>query len=179
MQNGQIHLDETPLAIVTYPLESLISAEYNPRQLTVAQYDDLMESIKRFGFVDPVIINKHPERENIVIGGHQRLRIAKALGISDIPCVEVELGIEEEKELNVRLNKNTGGWDWDALANEFSIGNLTKWGFTERELEINWDDMVPLELSGEFDPSKPHQIHKCPKCGFKFSGDPTDEGEDT
>jgi len=41
-----------------------------------------------------------------------------------VPCVEVDLTPEKEKELNVRLNKNTGQWDWDALANHFDVGEL-------------------------------------------------------
>ena len=63
--------------IKQHNINDLIFAEYNPRQLTKEQYKNLKDSIKRFGLVDPVIINKNKERKNIVIGGHQRLKIAK------------------------------------------------------------------------------------------------------
>ena len=127
------------LQTVYYPTEKLIFAEYNPRQLTKDQYKALRDSIERFGLVDPIIVNKHKDRKNIVVGGHQRIRIAQDLGIKDIPCVEVELDADREKELNVRLNRNTGEWDWDALANCFDVGELTEWGFTEDELQF-WVD---------------------------------------
>ena len=127
------------LQTVYYPTEKLIFAEYNPRQLTKDQYKALRDSIERFGLVDPIIVNKHKDRKNIVVGGHQRIRIAQDLGIKDIPCVEVELDADREKELNVRLNRNTGEWDWDALANCFDVGELTEWGFTDDELQF-WAD---------------------------------------
>jgi len=111
-------------------------AEYNPRQLTKDQHSQLKDSIKRFGLVDPLIVNKNKERKNILVGGHQRLRIAKELGINKIPCVEVDLNIDQEKELNIRLNKNVGEWNYDSLANYFDVGELMDWGFTDDELQF-------------------------------------------
>ena len=74
-----------------YRSSELIMAEYNPRQLSKDQYAQLKDSIVRFGIVDPLIVNVNPKRKNILIGGHQRLRIAKKLGYDNIPCVEVDL----------------------------------------------------------------------------------------
>jgi len=111
-------------------------AEYNPRQLTKDQYSQLKDSIKRFGLVDPLIVNKNKERKNILVGGHQRFKIAKEMGIDEIPCVEVDLTLDAEKELNIRLNKNVGEWDYDALANYFDVGELTDWGFSNDELQF-------------------------------------------
>jgi DNA modification methylase len=90
--------------------------------------------------VDPLIVNTHKERKNVLIGGHQRLKIATMLGLKEIPCVEVELNPAKEKELNIRLNKNVGEWDWDALANYFDVGELTEWGFTDDELQFYEDE---------------------------------------
>jgi len=75
-----------------------------------------------------------------LVGGHQRLKIAQELNIKEIPCVEVELNPDQEKELNIRLNKNSGEWDYDALANYFDVGELTEWGFTDDELQFYEDD---------------------------------------
>ena len=119
-----------------YKPNKIIMAEYNPRQLTKDQHSQLKDSIKRFGLVDPLIINKNKDRENILVGGHQRLRIAKELGIKTIPCVEVDLPLDQEKELNIRLNKNVGEWDYDSLANYFDASELTDWGFTDDELQF-------------------------------------------
>jgi DNA modification methylase len=122
------------MKIINKNIDDLIAAEYNPRQLTKEQYKHISDSIKRFGIVDPIIINKNKDRKNIIIGGHQRVKVAKYLKINDIPCVEVDLSLDKERELNVRLNKNTGEWDYDILADLFDMENLIEWGFTEDEL---------------------------------------------
>ncbi len=57
----------------------------------------------------------------------------------DIPCVVLDINKEEEKELNIRLNKNTGSFDIDILANQFEIVDLLKWGFKDVELGMNID----------------------------------------
>lgn len=137
MKNGNLN-------IVDYKTFDLIFAEYNPRELTEDQHQDLKDSISRFGFVDPLIVNTNKDRKNILVGGHQRLKIAKELGYKKVPCVEVDLTPEKEKELNVRLNKNTGQWDWDALANQFEVGDLLEWGFNEEELQFE----SSLEVQG-------------------------------
>ena len=113
-------------------------ATYNPRQISTKQYNDLKASIKKFGLVDPVIVNK----DNTVIGGHQRLKICKELKYIEIDCVVLDLSKEEERELNIRLNKNTGDFDMDILANEFDIDELTDWGFKHIDLDINIDKIV-------------------------------------
>lgn len=71
-------------------IKELIRAEYNPRELTKDQYNQLKDSLQRFGMVDPVIINVNPERENIIIGGHQRTRVWEELGNMSIPTVELD-----------------------------------------------------------------------------------------
>ena len=129
------------MQIVTRKIDDLIAAEYNPRQLTEAQASALRDSLKRFGMVDPVIINRHHDRRDIVVGGHQRLRVWREMGNKTIPTVEVELDRDKERELNVRLNKNTGEWDWDTLANNFDVDELTEWGFDAAELSVaEWED---------------------------------------
>ena len=85
-------------------ITDLIPATYNPRQISTKDYNSLKQSIKKFGMVDPIIANK----DNTVIGGHQRLKICKELKYIEIDCVVLDLSKEEERELNIRLNKNTG-----------------------------------------------------------------------
>ena len=126
--------------ITYYNANDLVMAEYNPRQLTKDQYTQLKDSINRFGLVDPLIVNKNKDRKNILVGGHQRLRIAKEIGLESIPCVEIDLSYDQEKELNIRLNKNVGEWDYDALANYFDVGELTEWGFSNDELQFYEDE---------------------------------------
>jgi DNA modification methylase len=131
------------MKVVQYKIADLIEAEYNPRQLTKDQHKQISDSIKRFGIVDPVIVNTHKDRKNIIVGGHQRTKVAKELGFTEMPCVEVNLTPEKERELNIRLNKNTGEWDWDELANHFDLSDLMDWGFDEKDL--NFFDLTTEE----------------------------------
>tara|TARA_R110002073_G_scaffold157441_1_gene312874 strand:+ start:250 stop:1380 length:1131 start_codon:yes stop_codon:yes gene_type:complete len=119
-------------------IKDLKPATYNPRQISTKQFKDLKESIKKFGLVDPIIVNKN----NTVIGGHQRLKICKELKHIEIDCVVLDLSKEEERELNIRLNKNTGEFDMDILANEFDIDELVDWGFKHIDLDINIDKIT-------------------------------------
>ena len=140
--------------IVNRDINSLIFAEYNPRQLTKAQYKNLRDSIDRFGLVDPIIVNKNKDRKNIIIGGHQRVKVAKDMKIEVVPCLELDLTYEKESELNVRLNRNTGEWDMDSLANFFDVDELMDWGFNEKEFNqiLNipvTDDKPEMEVSLE------------------------------
>lgn len=125
---------------VTYiKVSDLNPAVYNPRKHDKKSADQLKESITKFGLVDPIIVNEAPERKNIVIGGHFRLEIAKELGIDTIPVVYVSIpDIEIEKELNLRLNKNIGEWDWDMLAT-YDPSILDNVGFSSEELDQIFD----------------------------------------
>ena len=136
--------------IVYRDINDLISAEYNPRQLTNDQFNQISDSIKRFGIVDPIIVNKNKEREDIIIGGHQRIKVAKDLNIEKVPTVELDLSYDKERELNIRLNKNSGDWDYDVLADVFEMDDLKLWGFDEDEiLNIQEDEPELDELIDE------------------------------
>ena len=151
------------MEIINKTIDSLIFAEYNPRQLTEEQYQQLKDSITRFGLVDPIIVNQHQDRKNIIVGGHQRTRVAKKLGIEEVPCVFVNLPYEKERELNVRLNKNTGGWDYDILADMFELDELIDWGFKEEEL-VGFD--ADIEVEGNIDDDEiPEEVEPVCKLG--------------
>jgi ParB-like chromosome segregation protein Spo0J len=106
-------------------ISDLIPAPYNPRQSTAKQEKHLKESLEKFGLVEPIIFNK---QTGYIVGGHFRVRELKKLGIKEIECVIVDLNEEDEKELNIRLNANTGSWDWDTLANDWDVVDLEAWG---------------------------------------------------
>lgn len=97
-------------------VSKLLPADYNPRKDLKpgdAEYEKLKRSLEEFGYVEPVIWNKTTGN---VVGGHQRLKVLIAMGMSDVECVVVELSAEKEKALNVALNKISGDWDKDKLA---------------------------------------------------------------
>lgn len=139
------------LKIENVSVIALQSALYNPRKWSVEAISNLTQSIKKFGLVDPIIVNSSPNRKNIVIGGHFRLKIAKELKYKTVPVVYVNIPDEtKEKELNMRLNKNTGDWDFKLLA-DFDQSILACIGFSSEEL----DDIFGLdETPEEFDLEK-------------------------
>jgi DNA modification methylase len=130
----------------------LKASTYNPRKWDQAAIDGLAESIKRFGLVDPLLVNGSKERKNIVIGGHFRLKVAKDLGFKEVPVVYLEIPEKsKERELNLRLNKNQGDWDYELLA-EFDESLLADVGFDSEELDAIFD--IDVEESDTFDLEK-------------------------
>jgi DNA modification methylase len=140
---------EIPMIIEKKKLSELKPAPYNPRQSTAKQEKHLKASLEKFGVVEPIIYNK---QTGYIVGGHFRVRELKKLGYKEIECVIVDLNQENERELNIRLNANTGEWDWDMLANEWDAESLEDWGLdlpfeTDTHLEAEEDDFeIPEEV---------------------------------
>lgn len=105
-------------------LSDLKPAPYNPRKSNEKQEKHLTESLTKFGVVEPIIFNK---QTGFIIGGHFRVRELKKLGYKDVECVILDLSPEEEKELNIRLNANTGEFDFEMLQ-EWDKEELAGWG---------------------------------------------------
>jgi ParB-like chromosome segregation protein Spo0J len=124
-------------------LSELKPAPYNPRQSTAKQEKHLKASLEKFGVVEPIIYNK---QTGYIVGGHFRVRELTKLGYKEVECVIVDLNEEDERELNIRLNANTGEWDWDSLANEWDVEKLDDWGL---DLPIIMDEPSLDELIGE------------------------------
>lgn len=137
------------VAIVYYAISDLLPAVYNPRKISNVDYTNLKISIEKFGIVDPIIVNCNPSREGVIIGGHQRYKIAVELGMDEVPCIEVNLTEQREKELNIRLNRNGGDFDSDKLTEGFDINDLLDWGFDRSEL-MDFDE-VSHDSVGEDD----------------------------
>jgi len=149
------------LNVAYVPIATLLPATYNPRKWNDAAIAQLKESMKRFGLVDPIVVNGAPERKNIVIGGHFRLKVAKDLGYEEIPVVYINIpDLEKEKELNLRLNRNTGDWDFELLKN-FEIETLLDVGFGD-DLSAIWDENLNVE-DDNFDVEKEIEEIKTPK----------------
>lgn len=118
-------------------IDKLIPATYNPRKNlkpSDAEYVKIKNSIEKFGFVSPLVINK----DMTVIGGHQRLKVLKEMGIVEVECIIVDLDKTNEKALNIALNKIQGDWDeekLEALLQELKLEdfdtNLTGFDFDE------------------------------------------------
>lgn len=129
-------------------LSELHPAEYNPRvelKSGMEEYEKLKQSILEFGFVDPPIFNK---RTGNLVGGHQRVSVAKDLGIGEIEVSIVDLPIEKEKALNIALNKISGQWDEDKLVElleELNTDELPLTGFNQEELDDLLSNLDEIE----------------------------------
>lgn len=132
-------------------IDDLIFHSKNPRTLSKQEAAQLKKSISKFGLIDLPVVTK----DNRVIGGHQRLSILKDLLVNRVKCWVPEEDVLTEQdidELNIRLNKNQGEWDWDILANEWDIHDLVDWGFED----------------SDFDEVKPEKKKK-PSVTYEFS----------
>ena len=112
----------------------LVAYEKNPRILTEKQQRNLSDSLDKFGLIDKPVVNI----DNTIIGGHQRIEVLRLKGTTEIECwiPDRQLDEKEVEELNIRLNRNNGDWDYDILANTFDIGDLLTWGFDEDDLGL-------------------------------------------
>ena len=121
------------------PVSVLRPAEYNPRKKLKKgdkEYKKIENSIREFGFADPLVVNS----DMTIIGGHQRLTVAIDLGYTEVPCAVVDVDKTREKALNIALNKITGAWDEEMLADLLKdLGdedfNLEFTGFEAPEIE--------------------------------------------
>lgn len=127
-------------------------APYNPRKISKTEYQKLKTSIQKFGLVDPLIVNKKTMH---VIGGNQRLKVLKDLGYKTVDVVLIDLDEEEEKALNLALNKISGEWDIIKLKSVLeeisSLWEYTGFDFEEIEDLIHGIDIIepPDELFTE------------------------------
>jgi len=139
------HSKDIKIDVVYVSINALKSADYNPRKHSKESLAQLQESISRFGAIDPIIVNSAPKRKNLVIGGHMRLKAAKALGMTTVPVVYVDIPtLAKEKELNLRLNKNTGEWDMEKLKS-FDLDLLSDIGFSDFDLSGMWTENLEVE----------------------------------
>lgn len=155
----------------------LREADYNPRSISEHDLESLRRSMRQYGVVQPIIANKRKGRENVVVGGHQRLRVLKELGHETVPVVYVDLDEGRERALNVALNRITGDFEDRPLAllvqslrDDDEALRLT--GLHEEELAgilalgVLGPPPVPQEY-GESGPKDDPTV-QCPKCDFEF-----------
>jgi len=136
-------------------LLDLKHAEYNPRvdlKPGDKEFEKIKGSIAEFGYVEPIIVNS----DMTIIGGHQRAKVLKELGYTEIDCVVIEVDKTKEKALNIALNKISGEWDFEALAKlldelKTEDYNIELSGFDMKECEKLWDEFMPKDEQEEED----------------------------
>ena len=135
------------------PVTVLKPAEYNPRKKLKPgdkEYEKIKASIEEFGFADPLVVNS----DMTIIGGHQRLTVAMALGYTEVPCAVVDIDKVRERALNIALNKITGAWDENLLADllqdiQNSDFDLGKTGFDPPEIETLFNKVHDKEVTDD------------------------------
>jgi hypothetical protein len=85
-----------------------MAATYNPRKISPHDLDSLRKSIRRFGMVEPVVVNRRTKR---IVGGHQRVLACDLEKVETVPVVWVDLDETDERTLNVALNRISGEFD--------------------------------------------------------------------
>lgn len=127
-------------------LTSIHPAEYNPRKELKPgdpEFKNIQRSLKEFGYVDPIIINK----DGTIIGGHQRASVLKSLGYTEADCIVVDLKKQDEKALNIALNKIGGQWDMSLLRDALqdltlSPVDVNATGYSDDELSVILGDVM-------------------------------------
>lgn len=147
--------------------------ENNAKKHDKTQINNVAESIKQYGFVQPIVIDK----DGVIVIGHCRALAAKKLGLKEVPCVSVEdLTEEQVKALRIVDNKsNESEWDFDILPDELAELDLSDFDFdfgVEDEEETVTSE--PKEATGAVeygteDFSDEKFECECPRCGFKFN----------
>jgi len=100
-----LHIDHVPIA-------RLRPWPGNPRVMPAQEMESLKRSMAQWGLVEPIVVRR---ADRMVIGGHQRLEAARALGLTRVPVVFVEVDENQAKALNIALNKIHGDWDLPKL----------------------------------------------------------------
>ena len=124
------------------PVSVLKPAEYNPRKKLKKgdkEYEKIRNSIEEFGFADPLVVNA----DMTIIGGHQRLTVAMDLGYTEVPCAVVDVDKVREKALNIALNKITGAWDEQMLADLLT-------DLKEADYDLDWTGFDAAEVDALF-----------------------------
>jgi hypothetical protein len=127
--------------IETRAVDKLIPYKKNTRTHSEKQIDQIVESIKQFGFTNPLLIDK----DNIVYAGNGRLRAAIKMGLTELPCLVMDnLNNEQKKALSIADNKiaENAEWDWEMLAVEMT--ELKDKGFDIGVLAFNHDELKEI-----------------------------------
>lgn len=149
-------------------LKALTPYEKNTKKHDKTQINNVAESIKRYGFVQPIVVDKN----DVIVIGHCRYEAAKKLKLETVPCVCVEdLTDEQVKALRIVDNKsNESEWDFDILSEELAELDFEGFDFDfkipyqEEESNVNIDEFF---VDAEQKPKEPKKI-QCPHCGEWF-----------
>ena len=139
--------------IIQCELDSIRPYAANAKKHDATQVANVAESIRQYGFVQPIVIDK----DGVIVIGHCRALAAKKLGMKEVPCVCVDdLTPEQVKALRIVDNKsNESPWDFDILPDELAELDLSDFDFDfgiddeEEETEIMEDEAPEVDEDAE------------------------------
>lgn len=162
------------------PIDQINAAAYNPRvdlQPGDPEYEKLKRSIEEFGYVEPIVWN---ERTGNMVGGHQRYKImVHEQGHAELAVSVVDLDDQQERLLNIALNKVSGDWDEEALAQllvdlQQDGADISLSGFDDVDLRHMMGEIeIPQFEEGTADDQGDlgvldSKLVTCPHCGEEF-----------
>jgi ParB-like chromosome segregation protein Spo0J len=159
------------MKIQKFKLSDLNPAAYNPRKISKEALAGLSESLKKFGYISPIVCNIH-NGENTIISGHQRVKALELQGINEVDCIIVDFDPLTEKAANIALNAETISGDWDLELLAPMLEEL-KLDFDDFE-ELNFDDLedsfdTPSDVNVDDFFGETQEQEKapklCPHCG--------------
>jgi len=122
----------------------------NPRIIKDSKFKQLVKSIQDF----PQMLELRPiviDENNVVLGGNMRLKACIEAGLTDVPVKVATLSEQQKNEFIIKDNVGFGEWDWDDLANNWNVEELTEWGldipnfdiagFADQNKELSLDDV--------------------------------------
>lgn len=149
------------LEIKYIPIDDIKPYKNNPR-LNEDAIPYVMNSIKEFGFKNPIILDKN----NVIVAGHTRLESAKRLDMKEVPVIYAD-DLTEEQIKAFRLADNKVAekslWDYTKLDEELdNILDIDMSMFDFVNDDINWNDVE--ELTNETYDKPEHNMLECPNC---------------
>jgi hypothetical protein len=113
----------------------------NPRLIKDDKFKKLVQSIKDFPEmldIRPIVVNA----DMVVLGGNMRLKACKEAGLKEVPIIMADnLTEEQQREFLIKDNVSGGEWDWDILANEWDVQQITDWGVDVGGFDVNADEL--------------------------------------
>jgi ParB-like chromosome segregation protein Spo0J len=158
-----------PLTVLYRKVAEIHENPLNPRKHSRKQRWQIEASIRKFGFVAPILV----DGSGMVIGGNACLRVAIEAGLEEVPCIVIDhLSEDDIRGLIIALNRHAENSDWDNSILAVELAEITKYfddldalGFTTPEMEAVFADaakQLEFQLDPDIPPSGIKVIRRCP-----------------